>query len=183
MVVTDDAQLAERVRILRVHGGKPKYYHKLVGGNFRLDALQAAVLNVKLNYLDGWTRRRQEHARRYAELFAGSGLVGRGDLALPAAVWEGSGASRYHIYNQFVIRARGRDQLQEYLRDQGIGTEVYYPLPFHLQECFRALGHKEGGFPEAERAARETLALPIYPELSEAQQDLVVRAITDFYRP
>jgi dTDP-4-amino-4,6-dideoxygalactose transaminase len=182
MVVTNDAHLAEKIRVLRAHGAKPKYYHKLVGGNFRLDALQAAVLNVKLGYLDGWTRQRQQKARRYTALFEASGLPETAEVRLPRAVYEDSRAAHYHIYNQFVIRARDRDGLRQHLSDAGVGTEVYYPLPFHLQECFRFLGYQLGDFPEAERAAQEVLALPISPELTEPQQEWVVRQIQEFYK-
>jgi dTDP-4-amino-4,6-dideoxygalactose transaminase len=181
MVVTNDQELAERMRVLRVHGGKPKYYHKIIGGNFRLDAIQAAVLNVKLNYLDEWTRRRQENARRYETLFQQSGLVQKGKVRLPDPVYRESGAKHYHIYNQFVLQIERRDDLMRSLKQKGIGTEIYYPVPFHLQECFRYLGHKEGDFPESERAAKETVAIPIYPELTAGQQTEVVEAIVAFY--
>ena len=181
MVVTNDQELAERIKVLRVHGGKPKYYHKMIGGNFRLDTIQAAVLNVKLNYLDDWTQRRQENARRYETLFQQSGLVQKGKVRLPAPVYRESGAKHYHIYNQFVLRVPQRDQLMAYLKEKGIGTEIYYPVPFHLQECFQYLGHKIGDFTEAERAAKETIAIPIYPELTAEQQTQVVGAIEEFY--
>ncbi len=181
MVVTNDADLAERMKVLRVHGGKPKYYHKMIGGNFRLDTIQAAVLNVKLNYLDDWTQRRQENARRYETLFQQSGLVQTEKVRLPAPVYREAGAKHYHIYNQFVLRVDKRDNLMAHLKQKGIGTEIYYPVPFHLQECFRYLGHKEGDFPESERAAKETVAIPIYPELSAVQQAEVVEAIASFY--
>lgn len=181
MVVTNDADLAERMKILRVHGGKPKYYHKMIGGNFRLDTIQAAVLNVKLNYLDQWTRRRQDNALRYEALFQQSGLMPKGKVRLPEPVHRESGTKHYHIYNQFVLRVERRDGLMDSLKQKGIGTEVYYPVPFHLQECFRYLGYKEGDFPESERAAKETVAIPIYPELTEAQQEEVVTAIQGAY--
>ena len=181
MVVTNDQELAERMKVLRVHGGKPKYYHKMIGGNFRLDTIQAAVLNVKLNYLDDWTQRRQENARRYEALFQQSGLVQKGKVRLPDPVYRESGAKHYHIYNQFVLRVEQRDDLMGFLKQKGIGTEIYYPVPFHLQECFRYLGHKEGDFPESERAAKETVAIPIYPELTAAQQTEVVETIASFY--
>ncbi len=181
MVVTSDADLAEKLRILRVHGGEPKYYHKVIGGNFRLDSLQAAVLNVKLNYLDGWTKQRQENAKTYRDLFKKSGLMEKAGLSLPEAVYEGAGVSHYHIYNQFVIRVPHRDRLREYLLENGIVTEIYYPVPFHLQECFKTLGYKAGAFPESERAANETLALPIYPELTHKMQARVTEAIQSFY--
>ena len=182
MVVTNDNDLAERIKVLRVHGGKPKYYHKMIGGNFRLDTIQAAVLNVKLNYLDEWTSRRQGNAQRYETLFQQSGLVQKGNTRLPDPVYRGSGARHYHIYNQFVLRVDKRDELMAYLKEKGIGAEIYYPVPFHLQECFRYLGHKEGDFPESERAAKETMAIPIYPELTAPQQAEVVGTIQRFYQ-
>ncbi|WHZ28981.1 MAG: Aminotransferase, DegT/DnrJ/EryC1/StrS family [Nitrospira sp.] len=181
MAITNDPELAERMRILRVHGSKPKYYHKVIGGNFRLDTIQAAVLNVKLNYLDGWTKRRQENAERYELLFRQSGVVQKGNVRLPEAVYRSAGVKHYHIYNQFVLRVEHRDALMEHLKQKGIGAEIYYPVPFHLQECFQYLGHKKGDFPESERAADETIAIPIYPELTSAQQAEVVKAITAFY--
>ncbi len=181
MVVTNNVDLAEKIRILRVHGGKPKYYHKLIGGNFRLDTIQAAVLNVKLDYLDDWTKQRQENARRYETLFRQSGLIEKGVLVLPKALYENHGVRHGHIYNQFVIRVPDRDRLREHLSQNGIGTEVYYPVPFHLQDCFRHLGYREGAFPEAERAAKETLALPIYPELTQHHQEQVVSWTRKFY--
>ena len=181
MVVTNDQELAERIKVLRVHGSKPKYYHKMIGGNFRLDSIQAAVLNVKLNYLDHWTRRRQENAQRYETLFQQSGLVQIGNVRLPDPVYRDSGSKHYHIYNQFVLRVEKRDKLMAYLKEKGIGTEIYYPVPFHLQECFLYLGHKEGDFPESECAATETVAIPIYPELTAGQQAEVVEAMRRFY--
>lgn len=181
MVVTSNPELADRIRVLRVHGAKPKYFHKYIGGNFRLDSLQAAVLNVKLNYLDRWTKQRQDNARRYIDLFQQSGLPETVGLGLPQAVYEQSAVPHYHIYNQFVLRVPSRDRLVEFLRQQGIGTEIYYPVPFHLQECFRYLGYRPGDFPEAERAAQETVALPIYPELTYEQQKEIVTQIERFY--
>ena len=181
MVVTNDLDLAERIRVLRVHGSKPKYYHRVIGGNFRLDSIQAAVLNVKLNYLDEWTRRRQENAARYRTLFKETGLTDKPGIVLPEARYQRTGVKHDHIYNQFVIRVSRRDQLMAHLTKQGIGSEIYYPVPFHLQECFRALGYNEGDFPESERAAKETLALPIYQGLTADQQTAVVKAIRGFY--
>ena len=172
MVVTQDAELSEAVRVLRVHGGKPKYHHGVIGGNFRLDALQAAVLRVKLKYLAGWTEARRRNAARYRKYFSDAGLVER--IGLPT---EHAG----HIYNQFVLRCPKRDQLQKYLSTQGIGTEVYYPIPLHLQKCFADLGYKTGDFSHAEEAALEALALPIYPELTEEQQHYIVGEIKAFY--
>ncbi|MBX3332142.1 MAG: DegT/DnrJ/EryC1/StrS family aminotransferase [Nitrospira sp.] len=181
MAVTNDPDLAERMRVLRVHGSQPKYYHKVIGGNFRLDTIQAAVLNVKLNYLDGWTRRRQENANRYGTLFQQSDLVRKGRVQLPEAIYRFSGVKHHHIYNQFVLRVERRDDLMAYLLQKGIGAEIYYPVPFHLQECFRYLGYKEGDFPASEGAAKETLAIPIYPELTAEQQTEVVETIATFY--
>jgi dTDP-4-amino-4,6-dideoxygalactose transaminase len=171
MVLSNDAEVTERMRILRVHGSKPKYYHRLVGGNFRLDALQAAILRVKLKYLEGWTKARRENAERYRALFAERPVEG---LVLPE---DRPG----HIYNQFVIRGRRRDELQRFLLDRGIGSEVYYPVPLHLQPCFAELGYREGELPEAEAAARESLALPIYPELTDAAQLYIVEQVREFY--
>lgn len=175
MIVTRDADRAERLRVLRAHGSKPKYYHSLVGGNFRLDALQAAVVNVKLSHLDAWSAARQANARRYAQLFTEAGLVDRGCVKLP---WAHSDAR--HIYNQFVVRVPRRDELRAHLAANRIGTEIYYPVPLHLQQCFAELGHRAGDFPESEAAARETLALPIYPELTDAQARRVVDGIAEF---
>lgn len=182
MAVTSDPDLAERMRVLRVHGSKPKYYHKLIGGNFRLDTIQAAVLNVKLNYLDGWTKRRQENASRYDALFKQTGLVQKGKVKLPEPVYRNAGVRHFHIYNQFVLRVEQRDALMAHLKQKDIGAEIYYPVPFHLQECFRYLGYEEGDFPESERAAKETVALPIYPELTPDQQAEVVEAIAGYYQ-
>jgi dTDP-4-amino-4,6-dideoxygalactose transaminase len=169
MVVTNDARRAEKVRCLRGHGSKPKYHHKLIGGNFRLDALQAAIISAKLPHLDGWTAARQSNARRYDQLFREAGLP----VGLPSVVTD------RHIFNQYVIRVSGRDGLQAYLREKGVGTEVYYPVPMHLQECFAYLGHTASAFPESGRAAKETLALPVHPELTEAQAHYVVDCIAE----
>ena len=176
MVTMQDPAKAKKAAILRNHGSDPKYYHKLVGGNFRLDALQAAVVTIKLKHLDGWTAGRQANAARYEKLFAQTDLVKNGQVVLPAA------KTNRHIYNQFVIRAQNRDGLIAHLRSRDVGTEIYYPVPLHLQECFRSLGYKAGDFPESEKAARETLALPIYPELPDALAGFVVETIAEFYR-
>jgi dTDP-4-amino-4,6-dideoxygalactose transaminase len=182
MVVTNDLDLAEKIRILRVQGSKPKYYHRFVGGNFRLDTLQAAALNVKLGYLDRWTALRQQHAQRYEKLFQDSGLVQTGSVRLPTPMYKGANVRHYHIYNQFVIGVSNRDQVQAHLKSKGIGTEVYYPVPFHRQECLQSLGYQEGDFPEAERACQELLALPVYPELNEDQQHYVVQTLRGWYQ-
>jgi dTDP-4-amino-4,6-dideoxygalactose transaminase len=175
MVTTDDPELARRMARLRVHGMEPKYHHHEVGFNSRLDALQAAVLRVKLRHLDAWTEARRQVAARYQTLFEEHGLSGR--IGLPV---ESPG--RFHVYNQYVIRvaARDRDSLRSALTARRIGTEIYYPIPLHLQTCFAPLGHVPGDFPNAEAAALETLALPIYPELSEDAQHHVVTAIAQF---
>jgi dTDP-4-amino-4,6-dideoxygalactose transaminase len=174
LVTTNDDALAHRLRLLRGHGAEPKYFHKIIGGNFRLDAIQAAVLHVKLPHLERWTEGRRRNAGRYRALFRRAGMDGV--VGLPTEP-----AGRHHIYNQFVIRASRRDALRAHLESAGIGTEIYYPVPFHLQECFASLGHRPGDFPVSERAAAETLALPIYGELTEAQQRHVVDAIAAFY--
>jgi dTDP-4-amino-4,6-dideoxygalactose transaminase len=171
MVVTNDPARAEKLAILRAHGSRPKYYHKVIGGNFRLDTLQAAIVTVKLRHLDGWTAGRRRNAARYDRLLSEAGLI-------PGITPPANRASR-HIYNQYAIRTRRRDELQKHLKEQGIGTEVYYPVPMHLQECFAYLGHKAGDFPESERAAKESLALPVYPELTDEQAAYVVRCIRE----
>ncbi len=175
MIVTNDARRAEKLKCLRAHGSKPKYHHKLVGGNFRIDALQAAIVTSKLRHLDAWTAARQRNARKYDQLFSEAGLSATGDKSSPVGLPKV--VTNRHIFNQYVIRVSGRDQLQAALKQRNIGTEVYYPVPLHLQECFAYLGHGTGSFPESERAAKETLALPIYPELSEAQLQYVVESI------
>ncbi|MGC4028225.1 MAG: DegT/DnrJ/EryC1/StrS family aminotransferase [Steroidobacteraceae bacterium] len=173
--VANDAALAQRMAILRVHGMEPKYYHAYVGGNFRIDEIQAAVLNVKLKALDQWTAGRQRNAKYYDGAFADAQLGGK--VITPAA-----GPGVRHIYNQYVIRAQQRDALRKHLAEAGVGTEVYYPVPLHQQQCFAYLGYRTGQLPESERAAAETLALPIYPELTTAQLQYVVDCIAAFYR-
>lgn len=176
MCVTNDAALADRLDIFRVHGSRPKYYHAFVGGNFRIDELQAAVLGVKLPHLESWSAARRRNAEIYYDAFAASDLQGK--VTPPPPAVKGSN----HIYNQFIIRAEHRDELRQYLASKDIGSEIYYPVPLHEQQCFAFLGHRLGDFPQSERAARETLALPIYPELGEAQLRYVVERIAHFYR-
>lgn len=178
MVTTDDVELAEKLRILRNHGMRPKYYYRMIGANARLDEVQAAVLRVKLPRLEAWHEARARNAALYDSLIAEAGL---GALVAPPAVLPG----RRHVFNQYVVRVADgrRDALQAYLREAGVGTEVYYPVPLHVQDCFRSLGAKEGAFPESERAAREVLALPIYPELTPAMIETVVARIADFFGP
>jgi dTDP-4-amino-4,6-dideoxygalactose transaminase len=175
LVTTRDAGLARKMRAIRQHGGEVKYHHERVGANFRLDALQAAILRVKLPHLQDWTSARQRNAQRYEELFATAGLTTT--VRMPARAQD-----RTHIFNQFVVRVPERDQLRAYLQTQGIGTEVYYPVPLHLQPCFRHLGYEPGAFPVAEAAANGVLALPIFGELTESQQAWVVEAIRLFYQ-
>jgi dTDP-4-amino-4,6-dideoxygalactose transaminase len=175
LCTTGDADLAERMRVLRVHGGKPKYFHALIGGNFRIDELQAAVLRVKLKYLDGWTQARQRNAAFYDRAFSQAAFGTQ--LVTPAAL-----PGRRHIFNQYVIRVQQRDALKKFLAERGIGTEIYYPVPLDRQECFAYLGLRPGAFPESERAARETLALPVYPELTEEQLGQVATGVVEFLK-
>jgi len=184
MVVTDDADYASIARQLRNHGMEPKYFHARVGGNFRLDALQAAVLNVKLQHLDDWHEQRRENAALYRKLFEAAGLTRsieqletslEGGIVLP-----GEAAGNYHIYNQFVIYSEQRDLLMDHLKANHVGCEIYYPLSLHQQECFRMLGYAKGDFPASERAAAMSLALPIYPDLSPEMIHRVVEVIADF---
>jgi len=213
MVTTSDEARADRLRCLRAHGSKPKYYHKLVGGNFRLDALQATIVNIKLRHLDSWSAARQQNADRYRKLFQEHSLS---QVSVPASpdpssdpasrnpqpdqsedreqrtedrsssqpvsrISNPASGNSYHIYNQFVIRVPRRDELKAYLKERGIGTEIYYARAMHVQECFSDLGYKVGDMPESEKAAAETLALPIYPELTDQQQQYVVETIAKFY--
>ena len=176
MVTTNDQALADRVRMLRVHGSRVKYVHEVIGLNSRLDALQAAVLRIKLTHLEEWTKGRQRNAARYDSLFKDAGLLDR--VTLPAVT-----AENRHVYNQYVVRVPQRDQLRTFLQEQGVGTEIYYPTPLHLQVCYKDLGYREGSFPQSERAAKETLALPIFAELTADQQAYVVETIKKFYAP
>jgi len=172
MVTTDDPVLADVLRRLRNHGMHPKYHHGMIGGNFRLDALQAAVLDVKLDHLEAWHEARRHNAARYNSAFEGTAVQP------PQAVHSGQGLRNHHIYNQYVVRVPGRDAVRKALEQAGIGHEVYYPVPLHLQECFRPLGYKPGDMPESEKAAAETLALPIYPELTAEMQNYVAQTLT-----
>ena len=190
LIVTNDDKLSEIIRIKRVHGGEPKYYHKVIGGNFRLDAIQAAVLRVKLPHLQSWSEKRQQNAKRYNQLFIEAGLAeepgktqfdSKNKVLLPKAVYEKSGVKNYHIYNQYKIRVEKRDALREFMTKHEIGTEIYYPVPFHLQECFADLGYKKGDFPVSEFSANTSIALPIYPELSDEQLQYVVSVIKKFF--
>ena len=175
MCVTNDDELAEQIRILRVHGGKPKYFHRVVGGNFRLDAIQAAILRVKLRHLDSWSEGRAKNAAHYDELFAKAGLS---EDVLKTPVKTG----HRHVYNQYVLCVKDRDELQKHLKEKGIGTAVYYPKALHVQECFAEHGYKEGDMPISEEFAKKSVAIPIFPELTEKQRERVVEAIVSFYR-
>ncbi|MGA1497989.1 MAG: DegT/DnrJ/EryC1/StrS family aminotransferase [Steroidobacteraceae bacterium] len=175
LCTTNDDRLAARIRQLRVHGMEPKYYHALVGGNFRLDEIQAAVLRVKLRHLDAWHAARQLNADFYDRAFHEAGLD-------QVVITPARHTDYRHIYNQYVIRVPERDALRRHLGEQGVGTEVYYPVPLHMQECFAYLGYRPEDCPESARAAAETLALPIFPELEKAQRQYVVDVIRDFFR-
>jgi dTDP-4-amino-4,6-dideoxygalactose transaminase len=174
LLTTNDDELAARLRLLRVHGMQPKYYHQVVGINSRLDALQAAVLRVKLKYLDEWHAARQRNAARYESLFAAAGLE---EVTLPTVRPQ-----RRHIFNQYTIRCARRDELLRHLQANGVGCEIYYPVPLHLQECFADLGYRTGDLPRTEQAAGQALSLPIYPELTAEMQEYVVEQIAGFYR-
>ncbi|TET65941.1 MAG: DegT/DnrJ/EryC1/StrS family aminotransferase [Candidatus Aminicenantes bacterium] len=182
MVLTHKEDLALKLKLLRGHGSKNKYFNEIVGGNFRLDALQAAVLRIKLKYLDKWQQKRRENASYYNKLFKESGLVGENFIQLPEAVYRDSGVQDYHTYHQYVVRAKDRDDLKAFLKEKGVATAIYYPLPLHLQKCFADLGYRGGDFPESEKAASEVLALPIYPELTANQQEFLVTCIKKFYQ-
>jgi dTDP-4-amino-4,6-dideoxygalactose transaminase len=189
--VTNDEKLGEYLHILRVHGAYPKYYHKFIGGNFRIDAIQSAVINVKLPHLDGWSEQRRKNAETYNKLFMEAGLAEetgktkfdeKNKVLLPKSVYKDSGVKNYHIFNQYIIRVAKRDELRKFLSENEIGNEIYYPVPFHLQECFANLGYRKGDFPVAEFAANTSIALPIYPELSRDQIEFVVSKIKEFIK-
>jgi dTDP-4-amino-4,6-dideoxygalactose transaminase len=175
LITTNDKALADSMAMLRVHGSQVRYLHEAVGINSRLDALQAVVLQVKLKYLDQWTEGRRRNAERYQRLFAQTKYVDH--VVLPPTV-----PGNFHVYNQFTVRVPKRDELRTFLKEKGVGTEVYYPLPMHLQNCYRDLGHQKGAFPRSEQAAEEVMSIPIYAELTEAQQVYVVEMIAEFYR-
>lgn len=186
MIVVRQQALYERMRILRVHGDAGRYEHRVVGGNFRLDPLQAAVLGVKLPHLPDWHRGRRENAALYNRLFAEAGLIDAGKVQVPQAVYQeaaavAAGAPEYHIYNQYVIRVEDRDGVMAFLQDEGIGTAIYYPVPLHRQQCMAGLGYDDLVLPETDRATGETMALPIYPELSEAMLAHVVDRIAAYF--
>jgi dTDP-4-amino-4,6-dideoxygalactose transaminase len=191
LVVTNDDELYERLHIMRVHGGKPKYFHKVIGGNFRIDALQAAVISVKLPHLDDWSEKRRKNAATYTRFFIEAGLAleegktsfdGDNKVLLPKAVYKDAAAKpkNYHIYNQYIIRVEDRDGLRAFLGEQKVSTEIYYPVPFHLQECFANLGYKKGDFVHSEMSADTSIALPIYPELTDEQLKFVVDKIKEY---
>ncbi len=198
LVATNDKELAEKLKIMRVHGGHPKYYHKIIGGNFRLDAIQAAVISVKLPHLDGWSEARRKNAQLYNKFFIDAKLAeeagrtsfdDKNKVLLPKAIYKSykseisnpkSEIPNYHIYNQYIIRTQKRNEVRDFLKNNNIGTEIYYPVPFHLQECFTYLGYKKGDFPVSESAAETSIALPIFPELTEEQIKYVVDKIGEF---
>ncbi len=189
IVTTNNKVLADKVRILRNHGAEPKYYHKIIGGNFRLDAIQAAVLNVKLPYLDSWSEKRRQNANLYSKLFIGKKLTeeeGKLDfnknnnIFLPKAVYKNSSLKNYHIFNQYVILVEKRDELRNYLSQKEIGTEIYYPVPFHRQECFKNFHYNDENFPNSNFASEHSIALPIFSELTKEQIEYVVDKINEF---
>jgi dTDP-4-amino-4,6-dideoxygalactose transaminase len=179
MVVCRDEELAQKLRVFREHGMEPRYYHHVIGGNFRLDEMQAAILAVKLPYLEKWAAARRAAADLYGAEFARAGLTER--IAMPAEPYRDRGLTNHHVYHQYVIRTPVRDALREHLAKREIETAIYYPLGLHEQKCFAYLGYKKGDFPEAERTARETLALPIYPDISREAQRYVISAIAEFF--
>lgn len=193
IVTTNNKELADKVKILRNHGAEPKYYHKIIGGNFRLDAIQAAVLNVKLPYLDSWSEKRRQNANFYTKLFIEKNLAEeegkrinnwlndkKKKVILPKAIYKNSSLKNYHIFNQYIILVEKRDELRNYLAEKEIGTEVYYPVPFQRQECFRNLNYNDNDFPNSNFAAEHSIALPIFPELTNEQLEYVVYNINDF---
>jgi len=182
LVTTGSDEIAERAKMLRQHGMRRRYFHDELGWNARMDGIQAAILTVKLRYIDGWTEARRAVAARYGEMFAKAGLAEPGPYPAHGIVLPSELPGGRHVWHQYVIRAKRRDELREFLAAQQIGSEIYYPVPLHLQKALAGLGYKEGDFPEAERAAREVLALPIFPELREDEQETVVGAVAAFLR-
>ncbi len=177
MMTTNDSRLAERLKLFANHGMQPRYHHRVVGINSRLDTIQAAVLNVKLDHLSSYTQKRRDNAARYMDMFTAAGIAD--EIGLPYR-----DPAAYHVWNQFSLRISGsrRDALRQYLTEQQVGSEIYYPIPLHRQQCFTSLGYAEGSLPETERAAAEILHIPVYPEMTSAEQDQVVATISRFYR-
>jgi dTDP-4-amino-4,6-dideoxygalactose transaminase len=191
LVTTNNPELAEKIRLLRGHGAKQRYFHDIIGGNFRIDAIQAAVLNVKLPHLDKWSMKRRQNAAAYRKLFKDYGLLkdenalsidNENKVIIPKEVYKNGSLTHDHIYNQFVIFVNNRDGLEKHLIQNKIGCAIYYPVPFHEQKCFETLGYKKGDFPNAEYCALHSLALPIYPELTEEHQEYIVSKIAEFYK-
>lgn len=183
LITTNNDEYATKLKQMRNHGMNPKYYHKFIGGNFRLDAIQAAVLNVKLPYLDSWHKARQKNAELYNSLFAENGLIGEENspMIIPKAIYQNDNLKNYHIYHQYTIQAADRDSLKDYLTQNEIGSDIYYPIPFHRQECFGYLNCNENEYPIANKFAERVISLPVYPELTEEQIRFVVKKITEFY--
>ena len=179
MVTTNDAELHHQLHIKRVHGAEPKYYHKVIGGNFRMDPIQACVLRIKLQRLEVWHEQRRQNAAQYNQLLGEAQLE---EIVCPAAVYQDENLPNHHIYNQYTVRVQRREELRKFLQERGIATEIYYPVPFHRQECFADLGYHPESLPESDKAAREVLALPIYPGLTTEMQEYVVENLVEFYR-
>ena len=179
MVTTNDTELHHQLHIKRVHGAEPKYYHKVIGGNFRMDPIQACVLRIKLQRLEAWHEQRRQNAAQYNQLLGETQLE---EVVCPAAVYQDDNLLNHHIYNQYTVRMQRREDLRKFLQERGVATEIYYPVPFHRQECFADLFYQPGSLPESDRAAREVLALPIYPGLTTEMQEYVVENLVEFYR-
>ena len=179
MVTTNDTELHHQLHIKRVHGAEPKYYHKVIGGNFRMDPIQACVLRIKLQRLEAWHEQRRQNAAQYNQLLGETQLE---EVVCPAAVYQDDNLLNHHIYNQYTVRVQRREDLRKFLQERGVATEIYYPVPFHRQECFADLVYQPGSLPESDRAAREVLALPIYPGLTTEMQEYVVENLVEFYR-
>ena len=179
MVTTNDTELHHQLHIKRVHGAEPKYYHKVIGGNFRMDPIQACVLRIKLRRLEAWHEQRRQNAAQYNQLLGETQLE---EVVCPAAVYQDDNLLNHHIYNQYTVRVQRREDLRKFLQERGVATEIYYPVPFHRQECFADLVYQPGSLPESDRAAREVLALPIYPGLTTEMQEYVVENLVEFYR-